>query len=82
MIIVNAGTACSHRLRGRTRASYNILEVTDERVRVILKHPFEEPETVADYARDLRKVCVWQPSGIGTPEGADAVGPPWGKCSQ
>jgi len=80
MIVVNAGTACSHRLRGMTRASYNILEVTDERVRVILKHPFAEPETVADYARDLRKVCVWQPSDT---DSADASAePPSGKCSR
>jgi 3',5'-cyclic AMP phosphodiesterase CpdA len=80
MIVVNAGTACSHRLRGMTRASYNILEVTDERVRVILKHPFAEPETVADYARDLRKVCVWQPSDA---DSADASAePPDGKCSR
>ena len=81
MIVVNAGTACSHRLRGMTRASYNILEVTEERVRVILKHPFAEPETVADYARDLRKVCVWQPSDA--EDGADASAePPSGKCSR
>lgn len=84
MIIVNAGTACSRRLRGRTSASYNILEVTDERVRVILKHPFAEPEIVADYARDLRKVCVWQPTGIaaGSAESADppSAEPSSGKC--
>ena len=63
MIIVNAGTACSHRLRGMTRASYNIIEITENRVKVILKHPFGEPETVADFERDLRRECVWKPSG-------------------
>lgn len=62
MIVVNAGTACSHRLRGLTRASYNILEITEDRVKVILKHPFAEPETVADFERDLRRECLWKPS--------------------
>lgn len=62
MIVVNAGTACSHRLRGMTRASYNILEITEDRVKVILKHPFAEPETVADFERDLRRECLWKPS--------------------
>ena len=27
MLIVNAGTACSHRLRGRVRPCYNIIEI-------------------------------------------------------
>jgi hypothetical protein len=61
MVIVNAGTACSHRLRGMTRASYNIIEVHRGRVRVILKHPFHEPEVVADFERDLRRECTWRP---------------------
>lgn len=65
MIVVNAGTACSHRLRGMTRASYNIIEITGNRVRVILKHPFAEPEMVADFERDLRRECLWRPSGGG-----------------
>lgn len=61
MVIVNAGTACSHRLRGMTRASYNIIEVYPDRVRVVLKHPFHEPEVVADFERDLRRECTWRP---------------------
>ncbi|MDY0339810.1 MAG: metallophosphoesterase [Coriobacteriia bacterium] len=65
MIVVNAGTACSHRLRGMTRPSYNILEISERRVKVILKHPFGEPETVADFERDLTRECIWRPSGGG-----------------
>lgn len=60
MIVVNAGTACTYRLRGMTRESYNIIEVWRDRVRVTLKHPFAEPETVADFARDLTRVCQWK----------------------
>lgn len=73
MIVVNAGTACSHRLRGKTRASYNILEISEDRVKVILKHPFAEPETVADFERDLRRECLWKPTGAATAGPVDAV---------
>lgn len=61
MVIVNAGTACTHRLRGMTRASYNIIELSEDRIRVILKHPFEEPEVVADFERQLAHECTWRP---------------------
>lgn len=67
MVIVNAGTACTHRLRGTTRPSYNIIEVYPQRVRVILKHPFSDPETVADFQRDVSHECVWQPNGVQPP---------------
>ena len=73
MIVVNAGTACSHRLRGMTRASYNIIEISERRVKVILKHPFGEPETVADFERDLRRECLWKPSDA--PDTVHADGP-------
>jgi len=75
MIVVNAGTACSHRLRGMTRASYNILEITEDRVKVILKHPFSEPETVADFERDLRRECLWKPSEDYSTAGPDDPAP-------
>ncbi len=39
VLIVNSGTVSSHRLRGYTRPSYNILEVSPEEVRVTLKYP-------------------------------------------
>ena len=75
MIVVNAGTACSHRLRGMTRASYNILEITEDRVKIILKHPFSEPETVADFERDLRRECLWKPSEDYSTAGPDDPAP-------
>jgi len=61
LVIVNAGTACTHRLRGITRPSYNIIEVHADRVRVILKHPFGEPEVVADFRRNVGHECAWSP---------------------
>lgn len=72
MVIVNAGTACTHRLRGMTRASYNIIELHHDRIRVILKHPFDEPEVVADFERELRRECVWQPHDRVVADGADS----------
>ncbi len=62
MVVVNAGTACSYRLRGKTRASYNIIELTPDRIKVILKHPFDEPEVVADFKRAIKRECVWRPT--------------------
>ncbi|KAF0208932.1 MAG: hypothetical protein FD171_573 [Actinobacteria bacterium] len=61
MVVVNAGTACSYRLRGKTKASYNIIEIYSDHVRIVLKHPFGEPEVVADFDRASRHACVWSP---------------------
>jgi len=62
MLIVNAGTCCSHRLRGRVRPCYNIIEIRDgSRVRVILKEPYTDGEVVADYRGIHRRYCSWRP---------------------
>ncbi|MFA5844913.1 MAG: metallophosphoesterase [Coriobacteriia bacterium] len=60
LLVVNAGTACTHRLRGNTRPSYNVVEVRPDSVRILLKKPFDDPEVVADYAR-AGHVCSWGP---------------------
>jgi 3',5'-cyclic-AMP phosphodiesterase len=39
VLLVNSGTVSSHRVRGYTRPSYNVLEVTGDEVRVTLKYP-------------------------------------------
>jgi 3',5'-cyclic AMP phosphodiesterase CpdA len=39
VLLVNSGTVSSYRLRGYTRPSYNVIEVTDTAVRVTLKYP-------------------------------------------
>lgn len=60
MLIVNAGTACSHRLRGHVRPCYNIIEIAEDRVRVLLKEPYVDARIVGDY-RDLnRRTCRWR----------------------
>ncbi len=39
VLLVNSGTVSSHRLRGYTRPSYNVVEVTPGEIRVTLKYP-------------------------------------------
>ena len=39
LLVVNSGTVSSHRLRGYTRPSYNVIEVTRDAIRVTLKYP-------------------------------------------
>ncbi len=61
MLIVNAGTACTHRLRGRVRPCYNIIEVFDHsRVKVSLKEPFADPVLVEDFTAAEKRHCRWR----------------------
>jgi 3',5'-cyclic AMP phosphodiesterase CpdA len=39
VLVVNSGTVSSHRLRGYVRPSYNVIEVTEDRVVVTLRYP-------------------------------------------
>ena len=39
LLVVNSGTVSSYRLRGYTRPSYNVIELTPERIKVTLKFP-------------------------------------------
>ncbi len=61
ILVINAGTACSLRLRGDTKPSYNVIELFPGRVRVTLKYPFGHGATVADFRRAHRRVCRWRP---------------------
>src|ERR687894_655228 len=49
MIIVNAGTASTLRLRGDTRPCYNIIEVEDGKVEVFRKYPFKRRELAVSF---------------------------------
>jgi len=51
ILLVNSGTVSSHRLRGYTRPSYNVLEVTREKVRVTLKYPGSGERVAAELDR-------------------------------
>lgn len=39
MLLINSGTASSHRVRGYTRPSYNVIEIDSERVRIVQRYP-------------------------------------------
>jgi len=52
VLIVNSGTVSSHRVRGYTRPSYNVLEVTPTEVRVTLKYPGSGERLAASLDRD------------------------------
>ncbi|MDO8964141.1 MAG: metallophosphoesterase [Coriobacteriia bacterium] len=69
MFIVNAGTACSVRLRGREQPCYNIVEVYPDRVKVTLSYPFGRREVVADFRKAHRHECRWRPTEEFTGEG-------------
>ncbi len=49
MLIVNAGTASTLRLRGDTRPCYNIIEVDSGRVEVFRKYPFKRRELAVSF---------------------------------
>lgn len=66
MLIVNAGTCCTHRLRGRVRPTYNIIEIDEDgsHVRVLLKEPFVDAEIVGDYHGIHQRVCGWRSDDV------------------
>jgi 3',5'-cyclic AMP phosphodiesterase CpdA len=49
LFIVNAGTCSSLRLRGHTKACYNVIHLEDDHVRVLRKYPFHGTETLIDF---------------------------------
>jgi 3',5'-cyclic-AMP phosphodiesterase len=56
VLVVNSGTASSYRLRGYTRPSYNILEVTHDEIRVTLKYPGTGERLAARLDRDAMRL--------------------------
>jgi len=61
LVVVNAGTASTLRLRGNTKPCYNIIEIEDkDRVRIFRKYPFGSQELIADFSCDERKYCKWE----------------------
>lgn len=55
MLIVNAGTASTLRLRGDTRPCYNVIEAEEGRVEVYRKYPFKERELAVRFDRKSRE---------------------------
>jgi 3',5'-cyclic-AMP phosphodiesterase len=55
MLIVNAGTASTLRLRGNTRPCYNVIEAEEGRVEVYRKYPFRERELGVRFDRKTQE---------------------------
>jgi 3',5'-cyclic AMP phosphodiesterase CpdA len=55
MLILNAGTASTLRLRGNTRPCYNVIEAQESRVEVYRKYPFKERELTVRFDRKTRE---------------------------
>lgn len=61
LVVVNAGTACTLRLRGNTKPCYNIIQIEkNDRVKIFRKYPFGSLELIADFSCDERKYCKWE----------------------
>ena len=56
MLLINSGTASTYRVRGYTRPSYNVIEIDDERVRIVQKYPGLGEIVAANYVREHRKL--------------------------
>lgn len=61
LFIVNAGTACSVRLRGREVPGYNVLEVFEDRIRVTRRYTGGASDVVADFRKAHHHQCRWRP---------------------
>ena len=49
LFVVNAGTASTTRVRGKTKPCYNVIEATPERVTVFRKYPFHDREPIISF---------------------------------
>lgn len=58
MLVVNSGTATSHRLRGYTRPSYNVIEISQGRVRIVHRYPGLGEIVAASYERDEGRLSI------------------------
>lgn len=56
LLVVNSGTASSHRLRGYVRPSYNVLELNPDIIRVTLKYPGAGERLAAEMFRDSMRL--------------------------
>ncbi|MDQ4065793.1 MAG: metallophosphoesterase [Actinomycetota bacterium] len=58
MLLVNSGTASSYRVRGYTRPSYNVIEISDLRVRITQRYPGLGEIVAASFTRGERKLEI------------------------
>ncbi len=58
MLLINSGTASTYRVRGYTRPSYNVIEVSKKRVRIVHRYPGLGEIVAANYAVDERQLAL------------------------
>lgn len=58
MLLINSGTASSHRVRGYTRPSYNVIEIDNLRVRISQRYPGLGEIVAANFIRAERKLEI------------------------
>lgn len=58
MLLINSGTATSHRVRGYTRPSYNVIEISSEQVRIVHRYPGLGEIVAANFDRPERKLEI------------------------
>jgi 3',5'-cyclic AMP phosphodiesterase CpdA len=58
MLLISSGTAASYRVRGYTRPSYNVIEVDDERVRIVQRYPGVGEIVAATYRTTDRRLSL------------------------
>ncbi|HZN14620.1 MAG TPA: metallophosphoesterase [Acidimicrobiales bacterium] len=56
VLIVNSGTVSSYRVRGYTPPSYNVLEITADRIRVTMKYPGRGERLAAEFDRPAARL--------------------------
>lgn len=57
MILLNAGTVSSLRLRGNTKPCYNIIELYEKKIVIFKKYPFGSKEMVMEFPIESRVIC-------------------------
>lgn len=59
LVVVNAGTASSLRLRGKTKPCYNIIEIEAEKVRIFRKYAFAGRELILEFSKLSQRHKRW-----------------------
>ncbi|MCL4499738.1 MAG: metallophosphoesterase [Chloroflexi bacterium] len=72
LIVVNAGTAASLRLRGRTKPCYNIISLGEDRVEISRKYPYGQKERIAEFSCSEHSSRHWERMGVEAPPGVVA----------
>jgi hypothetical protein len=66
MVVAMSGTACTHRTRGRTPPSFNILRVWPDEIEVVMRNTGALSQRTATLARRSLKSRKATPSRRGT----------------